>query len=118
MLKPFIISAVSLWLVSLLLPGLSFNSLWALGVAAIVLTGVQNVLKPVLSLLLLPITIITLGFFSTFLNVALLWLVTAIVPGFHIDPMTILDTYLSQWVSLIAVSFILSVMELAVKRLW
>lgn len=118
LLKPFIICGLSLWLTSLLLPGVTFFTWWALFIAAIVLTFVQRLLKPVLHLFFLPITIVTLGFFSTFLNLGLLWLVTAIVPGFHIDPMTIWEVTMNQWTSLLVVSFVISMLQMILRRIW
>jgi putative membrane protein len=118
LLKPLIISALSLWLVSLFLPGLNFTTWWALIAATIVLSLVQNFIRPILQLFFLPITVVTLGFFASFLNLALLWLVTALVPGFHIDPMTLLGYSLNQWLSLVAVSFAISLVQMLIKRLW
>lgn len=118
LLKPFIITGLALWICSLLLPAISFGSWSALVIAALVLTLIQNLVKPVLQLFFLPITIVTLGVFSSILNLLLLWSVTAIVPGFHIDPMTIWGFSFSQWLSLITVSIALSLTQMLIRRIW
>jgi len=118
LLKPFIVCGLSLWLTSFLLPGVSFFTWWALAITAIVLTLVQKIIRPVLGLLFLPITIVTLGLFSSFLNLFLLWLVTAIVPGFHIDPMTIFGFGFNQLTSLVLVSFVISLIQMVINRFW
>lgn len=45
---------------------------------------VNFVIKPVISILTLPINILTLGLFGVLLNGAFFWLLTDVVPGFHI----------------------------------
>lgn len=51
--------------------------------AAIVLGLVNLVVKPIVSLLSLPITILTLGLFALVVNALMLYLVAAFVPGVH-----------------------------------
>jgi len=56
----------------------------ALGAAALVYGILNAVVRPVLVLLTLPITILTLGLFLLVLNGLLLWLTSAVVEGFHV----------------------------------
>ena len=56
-------------------------------VAAVVLTvsivpGITMVIRPVLTILTFPITVITFGVFSVILNALLFWAMTLVVPGF------------------------------------
>jgi putative membrane protein len=51
-------------------------------IAALVLALVNAVIKPIVSLLALPVTILTLGLFSLVINAAMLYLAAAVVPGF------------------------------------
>jgi putative membrane protein len=46
---------------------------------------VNTLVKPVLVLLTLPVTIITLGLFLLVLNALLFWAVASLVPGFHVS---------------------------------
>ncbi|MBI4032631.1 phage holin family protein [Candidatus Berkelbacteria bacterium] len=80
----WVLSALSLLLVAYLVPGVEVAGFYAALVAAAML-GVANLLvRPILFLLTLPITILTLGFFTLVLNALMLWLVSTIVKGFDI----------------------------------
>jgi putative membrane protein len=72
--------AVTAWI----LPGVHIDTVASLLVAAIVLGFLNAVLKPLLVLLTLPITIVTLGIFYFILN-ALFALGATLVPGFEVD---------------------------------
>jgi putative membrane protein len=69
------------WLVG----GVSVSSAWALIAFALVLGLINWAVRPILTLLTLPITIVTLGFFYLVLNALLVWLASALVPGFAIQ---------------------------------
>lgn len=111
MWKRFVASILSLFLLSSVLPNITYNSWVVLVIAGVCVTFAQTILQPILKILLLPITIITLGIFNGAINVVLLWAVTAVVPGFHIDPMRVLDSRLSFFFSLVVVSFLLSLVQ-------
>lgn len=53
----------------------------AAAVAAVVLSLVNAVVKPIVHLLALPITILTLGLFALVINLAMFYLMAAVVPG-------------------------------------
>jgi putative membrane protein len=53
--------------------------------AAFVLGLVNAIIRPVFVLLTLPVTVVTLGIFLLVINGLLLWLVSAIVPGLHVN---------------------------------
>lgn len=66
-----------------LVPGLAIEGGWLTTVlVALVWSVITLVIRPVLSILTLPITIITFGLFSFILNALLFWAMTLIVPGF------------------------------------
>ena len=66
------------------LPGVWIDSIPALLVAALVLGFINAILKPVLVILTLPITVITLGVFYLVLNAILFGLAAFVVPGFEV----------------------------------
>jgi len=78
-------SALVIIIASYLLPGVHVaNFVSALWVALVL--GILNaVLKPILILLTLPITILTLGLFTLVINAILILLAAKIVPGFQVD---------------------------------
>jgi len=86
---PFIIrmgaNAIAILLIAYLLPSVvaADGVMAALG-AAFVLGLFNAVIRPVFILLTLPLTIITLGLFLFVVNGLLLWIVAAVVPGFHV----------------------------------
>lgn len=80
-----LISALALGLAAYLIPGFRVDGIFTLVIAAFVLGLVNAVVKPVLVLLTLPITVITLGLFLIVLNAAMLGLVAWLLPGFAID---------------------------------
>ena len=69
-----------------LVPGISVSGGWpTLFLVALVWSVMMMVVKPVLTILTLPITLITLGLFSFVLNAILFYAVAWLVPGFTID---------------------------------
>lgn len=80
----WIVLAVALWLTSSLVPGVSFSSWGALAVGAAVLGVVNTFIRPVLTFLTFPITLITLGLFYLVVNGAAFGLAAALVPGFQV----------------------------------
>ena len=79
-----LITALGLWVADQLLPGIAFDGTGALIVSALVLGVVNAVIRPILLILTLPLTVLTLGFFILIVNGISLALVAALVPGFHI----------------------------------
>jgi putative membrane protein len=80
----WILNAVALWLVTLVVPGVQVQDPMIAFIAAIVLGLVNALVKPVLIILTLPITVVTLGLFLLVLNALLFWGVSALLPGFHV----------------------------------
>jgi putative membrane protein len=78
------IAALGLWLASRWVSGLVITDYMQLALAAILLGVANAVVKPVLVILTLPITILTLGLFLLVVNAALLGLVALLLPGFSI----------------------------------
>lgn len=78
------LNVFTLLIVSYLVPGFTFDSFLAIIVAAVVIGVVNTFIKPILQIIFLPISIITLGTGAFLINVVLLWATSFIVPGFHI----------------------------------
>jgi putative membrane protein len=77
--------ALGLWISwKVLGGGIEFSSVTALVIAACVLGLVNAIVRPVVTLLTLPISIITLGLFLLVVNAAMIGLTSVIVPGFHV----------------------------------
>ena len=79
-----LIAAAGLWLAEIWLEGISFDiGPWLLA-SAIVLGVLNAFVRPLLMILTLPLTIVTLGFFVLMLNGAMLALAAWLLSGFHI----------------------------------
>lgn len=88
-LKRFFITTLSLYIIILLIPGVSLtDGLKPLLLSALVLTFLNKLAKPLLKLLFLPFNLLTLGFFRWLINVVTLYLLTLIVPSLKIQAFT------------------------------
>ena len=81
-LAHWLTTALALGVASWILPGVQVTSLAALAVAGVVLGFVNAVVKPILVLLTLPFTIVTLGLFYLVVNGLAFGIAAALVPGF------------------------------------
>lgn len=79
-----LITALGLWVADQLLPGIVITGTGALIVSALLLGLVNAVIRPVILILTLPLTVLTLGLFVLVVNGISLALVAWLVPGFHI----------------------------------
>ena len=76
--------ALGLWLASQIVPGVRIESPGTLIAAAILLGIVNAIVRPVLIILTLPITLLTLGIFLLVINGLMIDLVAWLLPGFHV----------------------------------
>jgi putative membrane protein len=98
-----VIAAFGLWLASEWVPGVHFRSTGTLILAAILLGVVNAIVRPIVFILTLPITIVTLGLFLLVLNAAMVALVAWMLPGFHLGSfsaalLTWIIVWLTGWV--------------------
>uniref|UniRef100_UPI0040477E3B phage holin family protein n=1 Tax=Polynucleobacter sp. TaxID=2029855 RepID=UPI0040477E3B len=88
-LLPFLVqwslTSLSLWVASYIFSGLRFADAGALWIAALLLGFTNALVKPLLFLLTLPLTVLTMGLFLLVINALVLMLVSAIVSGFTIS---------------------------------
>lgn len=77
--------ALGLWLADALLPGVHADSPAALLFAAVLLGLVNAVIRPVVVILTLPITLLSLGGFLLVVNAGMLALVAWLLDGFRVD---------------------------------
>jgi putative membrane protein len=100
MLVYWLLTALVLMVVDALLPGIAISSFGTAMLAAFLMGVVNFFVKPLLSLLTLPLNIVTLGLFSFVINAILFALVAWMVPGFEV----------SNFLSALAGSLILALM--------
>lgn len=89
MLAKFIVrvifAAVGLWLACLLVKGVGYSDIGSLVLAAILLGVVNAFVRPVVFVLTLPLTIVTLGLFLLIVNAAMIGLVAWLLSGFQVN---------------------------------
>jgi putative membrane protein len=81
----WLVSAVAIIIAAYLLPGVNVTGIVAALVLAVVLGIINAFIRPLLILLTLPISIVTLGLFTLVINALLILLASHIVPGFSVD---------------------------------
>ena len=80
----WLVTAVALVVCARLVPGIVFTSTQVLLISALVLGLVNAVVRPVMVVLTLPITVLTLGIFLLVVNGAALGIAAWLVPGFRV----------------------------------
>lgn len=85
LLLTWLINAGTLLLLPFMLPGVSVSSFGTALVTALILGLVNAVIRPILVLLTLPATILTLGLFILVINALLFWFVAAFIEGFRVE---------------------------------
>lgn len=85
MILRWLLNTVALLVVAIVVPHFHYASLLTVAIAAAVLGLLNAIVKPLLFLLTLPLTVVTLGLFLLVLNAIMLELTAWLVPGFRID---------------------------------
>lgn len=84
LLLVWLLNTLALIAVAYLMPSISVASFTTALVAALVLGLVNAVIRPILVLLTLPVTVLTLGLFILVINGLLFWMVGAFIEGFAV----------------------------------
>lgn len=107
MVKWFFVNFITLLIIARILPGFQIDN-WTNAIAAVFVIGLINMsIKPIVHVLALPVTILTLGLFAFVVNTLMLLLAAWIVPGFQID---------GFWTALIA-SILMSFLSSAIESM-
>ncbi|UOG76846.1 phage holin family protein [Hymenobacter tibetensis] len=104
----FLLTAVITYLLAAFLPGSHIGGFGDAILLVIVLAVLNAVLKPILKLLGLPITILTLGLFLLVINAAIVMIADALIPGFK------LDGFLSAVLFSVVLSVVTAVIDMVV----
>jgi len=84
-LAKLLLSAISVIIASYLLPGVIVESFWSALIVAAFLAILNVTLKPILIVLTIPITFITLGLFLLVINALMILLADQVIPGFRVE---------------------------------
>jgi len=100
-LTKVLLNAVSVGITAGILPGVDVNGPVAILLAGFILGLLNAIIKPILIILTLPITLLTLGLFALIINGFVLYLTALLVSGFYIS---------SFWMAVLA-SIIISIVS-------
>jgi len=81
----FLITVFGILLVSKFVPGIAVSGLYIAVIVAIVWGLINITLRPILFVLTLPITILTLGLFTLVINALLFWFMGTFIQGFEVE---------------------------------
>ena len=103
-----VFAALGLWVADKLLGRVYFNNLGTLAVAAVLLGAVNAVVRPIVFILTLPVTILTLGLFLLVVNAMMIGIVDFFLPGMHVSGLfagiqAAIITGIASWIGHMAV---------------
>lgn len=98
LLLKWLISALSLMIVSQLLPGFEVASFYTALIVAFILGVLNAIVRPILIVLTLPINILTLGLFTFIINAGLIFFVGTFIQGFSVDFGTSILAAILLWI--------------------
>ncbi len=104
-LRRLLITALSLGLTSKLVHGISIDSLLTLVLSSFVLNVVVTFIRPIITLLTLPFTLVTFGLFLLVVNGITLSITAWLMPGFTIDS---LGSAVTGWIVLFLSGMVVS----------
>ncbi|MBV6460523.1 MAG: hypothetical protein HJHJAOHD_00638 [Flavobacteriales bacterium] len=78
-------SALAVMIVAYILPGVHVKDFITGLLVAVVLSLLNNLLKPILIILTIPVTVLTFGIFLLVINSAIILLASSLVPNFKVD---------------------------------
>jgi putative membrane protein len=84
LLLRWLINAVALLAISYIMKSVYVDNFWTALIVALVLGLLNTLIRPILLLLTLPITLLTLGLFALVINGLLFWLAAQFVTGFYV----------------------------------
>jgi putative membrane protein len=103
----WLLNTFILILVSLLAPGVSFDTFWSALATSVILGLINAVIRPIMIVLTLPINILTLGLFTLVINALMFWLASAIVKGFTVtDFWSAFFAALIYWLIIMVINWI------------
>lgn len=85
MITRLLLTALTLLVVANYIPGIHIDGFYPAIIAAIIIGLLNLFVRPILFILTLPITIITLGLFMIIINASLFWFAASFIDGFRVD---------------------------------
>ena len=108
----WLLLAAALLLVANLYPGVQVASFTTAMIAALVLGLLNTLLRPILVLLTLPVTLLTLGLFLFVINALMFWAAASLLRGFQVD------NFLSALIGSLIYSVASTIIDIAIEHLF
>jgi putative membrane protein len=108
----WLLSAAALLFVAYIYSGVEVRSFGAALIAAFVIGLLNTVVRPILVVLTLPVTVVTLGLFLFVINALMFWAAASVLDGFHVR------NFVAALVGSLIYSLIGLVIESALERLF
>ena len=102
----WLLSALALLAVTYLYSGVRVDSFTSALIAAAVIGLLNMIVRPILVVLTLPVTVVTLGLFLFVINALMFWSASGLLPGFHVN---------GFWAALLG-SLLYSLLNLVIDR--
>lgn len=100
----------AVYLATRIVSGVSFDGWQALVLMGVVLTLAHGFIKPIIKIITLPITVITLGLFSLVINAALFWFAGSVISDF------IVSTFVAAFWGSVVVSIVSGVLSTFIDK--
>jgi putative membrane protein len=84
LLLNWVLSAVAVWIMAQIVPGIHVNGAVAALIAALAIGFINAMIGAILKVITFPLTLLTLGLFWFVINALMLELASAVVPGFQV----------------------------------
>ena len=84
-LTRIVVLSIAVMVGAWLLPGVEVTSFWAVLLTAIVISLLDNLVRPILIVVTLPVTVVTLGLFLFVVNALIILMASGIVKGFDVS---------------------------------
>ncbi len=80
-----LINMATLGITAAILPGINIKGFWSAFLAVVVVGLLNTFLRPLIEVLTLPVSVLTIGLFTWVITAFILWLTSKIIKGFEVD---------------------------------
>lgn len=84
LIASILINGLVIFVLTRLLPGVTPTDMWTAIIVGCVIGLINNFVKPIISVIAMPVTVLTLGLFSFVINGLMILLASWLVSGFHV----------------------------------
>lgn len=105
-----LVTALTVFLAAQYIPGMEVDSIGGAILFALVLGLINLIVRPIVKILSLPITLLTLGLFSLVINALMFWLASALIDAVEVDG------FIPAFFASLVVSIVTGILNLFIKK--